>query len=833
MNTIIDRLYHVSVPSGFNLPAQSNPSAFRWNPGVILVLAAMASAGTIPVQAALVEASLNPVVGSNSSAEMFLARPGVFSLNWLAVLGLDVTWKRPLADSTQQLQIAAAFRRMPLSFEPNVGQSDPQVRFLVRGPDYTLFLTASAEAVVVSGKEPSEVARMGLAGANPQPDVRALEERAAKSYYFIGNDPARWHTKVPNYGRVRYQAVYPGIDLVYYGNQQQLEYDLLLAPGADPSRIELIFQEARQLRLNPESGDVEVTEGGGAVCLHKPVVYQMAKGQKREAIEASYVLATGNRVRLALGPYDTTRPMVIDPILVYSTYLGGSSAINQGNGIAVDARGNAYVTGVTYSPDFRAVKPVQAFFPLAHPLPTNSVLQGPYEAFVGKLRFDARTGTLALAYSIYLGGSGGDLGTGIAVDTRGDAYVTGTTGSSDFPLVHPLPTNRVLRAVYSAFVSKLSFDDRTGTLSLAYSTYLGGSNLDVGYAIAVDTCGNAYVTGGTESSDFPLAHPLPTNSILRGSVNAFVSKLSFDVRTDTLALIYSSYLGGSGDDDDGFGIAVDSRGDAYVTGETGSPDFPLAHPLPTNSGLRGFANAFVSKLSFDARSGVLALAYSSYLGGSGFERGNAIAVDDWGNAYVTGITSSPDFPLAHPLPTNNALRGTEAAFVSKLSFETRTATLALGYSTYLGGSGDDGGYGIAVDRRGNAYVVGDTSSPDFPLVDPLPNDNTLRGIYTVFVSKLSFEARTPTLALAYSTYLGGSNHEEGFAIAADSHGDAYVTGRTESPDFPLVHPLSAYSSFNATTEAFAVKIRSEPFEGKNRDRDADQNRCPWGAFGDQ
>jgi hypothetical protein len=484
--------------------------------------------------------------------------------------------------------VAAAYHQLPLSFEANVGQSDPRVRFLARGPGYTLFLTASAEAVLVSGKGTPQVARMGLVDANPRPDVRVLEERAAKSYYFIGNDPARWRSKVANYGRVRYQAVYPGIDLVYYGNQQQLEYDLVVAPGADPSRIQLSFPEARRLRLDPESGDVKVEEAGGELCLHKPLVYQVAEGQQRVAIEAHYALAVGYRIGLTVGSYDATRPLIIDPKLVYSTYLGGSN-FEVGQGIAVDAWSNAYVTGRTVSADF----------PLTHPLPANSVLRGVANAFVSKLSFDARTATLALAYSTYLGGSNFDEGRGIAVDAWGNIYVTGETSSTDFPLAHPLPTNNVLRGVGNAFVSKLSFDARTATLALAYSTYLGGSSSggegDIGSGIAVDAWGNAYVTGLTQSSDFPLAHPLPTNSVLRAFENAFVSKLSFNARTGKLVLAYSTYLGGSSDDA-GAGIAVDAWGNAYATGSTRSSDFPLAHPLPTNSVFRGSDDAFVVKI---------------------------------------------------------------------------------------------------------------------------------------------------------------------------------------------------------------------------------------------
>ncbi|MBV8176508.1 MAG: hypothetical protein JO151_18360 [Verrucomicrobia bacterium] len=261
MNTITDRMHNAPAP------ANVNPPAAYWNPRVVLTLMALAVtalAGPMPVRAALVEASLNRVADPNGPAETRLARTGAGALDWLAGLGFDGA-RGPLAGSTPQRQVAAAYGQLPLSFEANVGQSDQQVRFLARGPGYTLFLTASAEAVLVSGKGSPQVARMGLAGANPRPDVRALEERAAKSYYFIGNDPARWRSKVANYGRVRYQAVYPGIDLVYYGNQRQLEYDLVVAPGADPSRIQLTHGRARRRSLRLHSPiPVGVTDDDGS-----------------------------------------------------------------------------------------------------------------------------------------------------------------------------------------------------------------------------------------------------------------------------------------------------------------------------------------------------------------------------------------------------------------------------------------------------------------------------------------------------------------------------------------------------------------------------------------
>jgi hypothetical protein len=808
------------ITSGHS-PEPDAPAALR-SARVILSLLLLATVTVSPCPVRVTAGPQIPSIAGPSSTPALVAfkqqalRPSTEADDTEAARPNWVRGPR-MADSrsAQQRRVAEAYGRLPLSFEANEGQTDPQVRFLARAPGYTLFLTTSAEAVLVSVQGRPQVVRLEPAGANSRPEVRALEECAANSYYFIGNDPMRWRTRVAHFGRVRYAAVYPGVDLVYYGNGGQLEYDWVVAPGADPRRIQWRLTTDGSLRLDEASGDLELAGAGGEIRLHKPMAYQMVAGQ-RAAVEARYTLASGNRVSLTLGRYDPAEALIIDPVLGYSTLLGGSGS-NIGQGIAVDARGDAYVTGTTDSADF----------PLAHPLPANSVFRRSANAFVSKLRFDAKTATLTLVYSTYLGGSGGregDQGLGIAVDPRGDAYVTGQAQSADFPLVHPLPTNNVLRGSADAFVSKLSFDAKTATLTLTYSTYLGGSSFDAGNSIAVDARGNAYVTGQTDSADFPLAHPLATNGVLQRSAKAFVSKLSFDDRTATLTLAYSTYLGGSRGDQ-GDGIAVDARGNVYVTGTTNSADFPLAHPLATNSALRGSANAFVSKLSFDDRTApnpVLTLAYSTYLGGGGLDRGLGIAVDAGGNAYVTGFTTSPDFPTVHPLPApSNTLRGFQNAFVSKLSFSDRTPTLTLAYSTYLGGSGSiDEGRGIAVDFRGNAYVTGTTNSTDFPLAHPLTTNRVLQGFDDAFVSKLSFDNRTATLTLAYSTYLGGSSFDAGDGIAVDAGGNAYVTGGTQSADFLLVHRLPTRKNALQGQGAFVAKIRMLRF----RDRDAAGDR---------
>ncbi len=730
---------------------------------------------------------------------------------------------RPVDEAKQRA--AASYGKLPLSFEINQGQTDPRVKFLSRGNGYTLFLTGN-EAVLSLQKKAGEappfraartglkpgattsvdkpttdngarttnaVLRTRLVGANLKAAVSGAEELPGKSNYFIGNDPQKWRTNVPNYSKVRYQGVYPGVDLVYYGNQGgRLEYDFVVAPGADPSVVTLevgaggVRPAKRELRSPLQiaaDGDLVIKTDGGAVRFQKPVVYQPAvnDGQRTTDdgpsvhVDGHYALTASNQVRFALGPYDHTKPLVIDPTLIYSTYLGGSG-YGLGVGIAVDSSGNAYVTGTTSSINFPIASPLQATYG-----------GGTWDAFVAKLNAAGS----ALDYSTYLGGSGNDFGSGIAVDSSGNAYVTGSTGSStDFPIVNALQTTYG-GGDRDAFVAKLN---ATGS-ALVYSTYLGGSYEDDGNGIAVDASGNAYVTGSTESTNFPTKYPLqPTNEAEAGYGTAFVAKLNFNATTSALTMVYSTYLGGSYWDQ-GSGIAVDSSGNAYVTGQTWSTNFPTVNPLQaSNENTSG--TAFVAKLN----SAGSALAYSTYLGGSSSDFGKGIAVDSSGNAYVTGLTSSTDFPTANPLQATNEATPTKedpTAFVAKLN-STGTALL---YSTYLGGSYFDQGSGIAVDSSGNAYVTGQTYSTDFPTVNPLQatNENTSG---TAFVAELNSTGS----ALVYSTYLGGSSSDWGYGVAVDSSGNAYVSGQTSSTNFPTVNPLQATNKAAPSGTAFVAKI---------------------------
>jgi beta-propeller repeat-containing protein len=639
------------------------------------------------------------------------------------------------------------YGRLPLSFEPNHGQTDARVKFLSRASGYTLFVTA--EEAVFAGRDGS-VERMKLLGANRKPRFEPLDKQPGVSNYFLGNDPSKWRTNIANYGKIALRDVYPGIDLVFYGHQRQLEYDWVVAPGADPKQIRVKWEGPSQITKNA-SGDLVLS---ASLIQRKPVIVQ--EGRR---IEGGYAVR-GSEVAFELAQYDAAKPLVIDPVLAYSTYLGGRGQ-DAGRAIAVDGAGNAYVTGSTESTNF----------PTAYPLLADN--GGGDEVFVAKIN----PAGSALVYSTYLGGSGNDFGFGIAVDGSGNAYVTGQTTSVNFPTFNPLQASNGGGPFGDAFVIKLN----PAGSALVYATYLGGSGDEAGNGIAVDGRGNAYVTGLTSSANFPAANPLQ-GGYGGGLEDAFVTKIN----AAGSALVYSTYLGGSGRDI-GNRIAVDGSGNAYVTGETSSANFPTASPIQGSYG-GGLDDAFVTKI--DAAGSTL--VYSTYLGGSGDDAGNDIAVDGAGSAYVTGSTGSANFPAANPLQAG--FGGGNDAFVTKLN----AAGSALVYSTYLGGSGGDFGAGIAVDGAGNASVTGWTTSTNFPTTNPVQASNG--GFADAFVTKIDPAGS----ALVYSTYLGGSAGDFGYGIALGRTGNAYVTGSTDSANFPAATPIQG--GYGGGGDAFVLSI---------------------------
>jgi len=651
------------------------------------------------------------------------------------------------------------YRKVSLAFEANAGQINSSVKFLSHANGYTLYLTATDPVLAFDNSDSQAALHIHLVGANPRPQVSALDELAGKTNYFIGNNPQSWHSNISTYARVLYQDVYRGVNVVYYGNQSSLEYDFVVRPGANPGAIQLTFEGANNVHIDAQ-GNLVLTLPGSELIQPKPFIYQ-EEGNNKVAISGSYIMLDAHTIGFSIGQYDAARPLIIDPVLTYSTYLGGNNT-DQAYGIAVDSSGNAYVVGYTYSTNF----PTQNAF--------QGKMKGTYTLFVSKLNASGN----AFIYSTYLGGSGGDIGYGIAVDSAGNAYVTGGTSSSNFPTVHALQSH--LNGDDDAFVTELN---ASGS-ALVYSTYLGGSSDDYGRSIAVDSAGNAYVTGYTESTDFPLVHPFQTQNH-SGVYTGFVSKL----KSGGSALNYSTYIGGN-DYDQPAGIAVDSAGHAYITGTTGSGDFPVKNAIQKTDLHPGIGTGFISELNTKGN----ALVFSTFLGGSLLDEGNSIAVDRTGQIYVTGATESMDFPLKNPFQSKN-LGGHETGFVSKLTADGS----AFVYSTYLGGTGHESGNGITFDSAGDAYITGYTDSKDFPLMNPLQKQ---RAFADVFVSEFNASGS----ALIFSTYLGGSSYDDqGNSIAVDSAGSIYLTGYTQSKRFPTVNALQKKFG-GGSYDAFVTKI---------------------------
>ncbi len=660
---------------------------------------------------------------------------------------------------------------LPLSFEPNVGQTDPQVKFLSRGNHYALFLTGTEAVLTLRAdsnrshvskglrdrlrrKAPlatqADVLRMKLVQGNPHPQLVGLDPLPGRNNYFIGQDPAKWHRNVPTYSRVKYSDVYPGVDLVYYGNQRQLEYDFVVRPGADPKAIALTFNGSNKsptLTIDA-GGDLVIPTSGGEVRFHKPVIYQPQEtlAGAHQPVAGRFVMLAENRVGFEVGAYDKSKPLVIDPALNYATYLGGND-VDAALAIAGDSSGNAYVTGLTVSTDFPTTN-------------SGTAPGGGDDVFVTKLN---PTGTQKV-FSTYLGGTATEEAFGIAVDAGHNVYVTGDTFSTDFP---GATGGDLING--DVFVTKLS-----STGAVVYTKLLGGSGIDFGQGIKVDSSGNTYIIGNTTSSTFPIVNGFQTNCstcTTTTEADAFVAKLNAAGTT----VLYSSFLGGDSLDQ-GRGIAIDGAGKMFVIGTTDSTDFPTTAdaPAPTDPDSGNFKDAFVSEVD-PTKSGPTSLIFSTYLGDASDDVGNGIALDSSGNVFVIGETDFTDTPSGVPgFQTTNA--GGTDAFIAKFNLSTKDYVFA----TFLGGSSDEDGAAIAVDSAGNAFVTGDTISSDFPTMNAVDNTFNTSGSPDTFVAKISPDG----LSLDFSTYLGGEEDDEGQSIAVSGTGSVLVAGTTTSTNFP-------------------------------------------------
>ncbi len=602
---------------------------------------------------------------------------------------------------------------------------------------------------------------MGSPGAQT---VTGKLRTGSSTNYFIGNDPSKWYTDVPSYTEIYFTDVYAGIDVRFYGSGGRLEYDAVVSPWADYSQIEISIEGADEVRIN-EVGQLMAATSLGTIITRSPVVYQIENGS-RKGIEASFVQTAPRRFAFHTGDYSPELALIFDPIVDYSTYLGGDAG-DHIEDIAVNGANEIFVTGFTSSTNFPVAGPIQ------------SDANG-FDVFVSK--FSSSGGSLL--YSTYLGGNAGDVARAISVNAAGNAFIAGYTGSSDWPLQNEYQTDQT---DVDAFVTQLS---PTGN-SLVYSTYLGGGLVDEGYDLAIDSADNAFVTGKTSSIDFPTVSPFQSNS---PDFDVFVTKLS----STGSSLLYSTYLGGS-TAEQGNGIAVDKMGYAYVTGVTGSINFPTFNPIQTNQPL---ADAFVARLNPSGS----ALAFSTYLGGSGEEGARRMAVDNLGNVYIVGSTGSSDFPLQDPW---RAIAEGDEGFVTKLS----TSGGGILFSSFLGGDTVDSPQDVVVDASGNIYVTGSTTSTDFPTLHEYQSNQANED---AFATKF-----TSSGDLLFSTYLGGSDADAAEAIAIDNSGNAYIAGGTLSTNFPTLNPL--YTN-QATDDAFITILRLGDMDGDGVVDGADN--CP-------
>ena len=710
--------------------------------------------------------------------------------------------------------IMTNYASLPVVFTENVGQFPEDVIFQTQVADATVYLCEHAvvsvlphpsdgrdqgyadvwslpeqkTALHLPAKPPSLVIRAVFVNTNPQVAIRGIGEVPHRSNYFKGNNPDHWYTDVRNYETVYYENVYDGIDLRYYGTHEGLKYDYLVAPSANPDQIRIAYEEIDAFQVTKD-GDLFIETGGSGIQEKNPVAYQL-EGNHRREIRCDYEVVSDRSFGFTVyEDYNPALPLVIDPVMVYSTYLGGTG-YDEGMSMTVDESGNTYITGYTKSLDFPTKNPYDAS------------LTGSSDVFVTKLSptLPSLKNVDSVIYSTYLGGTSGDLARGITVDTDGNIYLTGDTASYDFPTVDPYDDS--FEGGYwpiDAFVAKLS---PMGN-SLLYSTFLGGIDWDHGGDITVDATGNAYVTGVTLSPDFPTRNAYD-DSFNDVSVegDAYVAKFAPHLGGDD-SLIYSTFLGGEAWDY-GVAIGVDDEGHVSVSGETSSPNFPTANPYDTSFNGDAF-DAFVTVFSPVGDT----LLYSTYLGGTGDETAMDIDLDNEGNVFITGPTRSTNFPMVNPY--DDSANGWNDVFVAVLS-PFIGGVDSLRYSTYLGGPGQDLGSGIAVDENGNAYITGDTFSPGFPVVNYV--DGSFNGWHDAFVAKFS-----PSVgggdSLVYSTFLGGTAADEGIGIAVDKDENVYILGNTGSEDFPTVKN-SYDTSYNGghggyfydTGDVFIVKYAS-------------------------
>ncbi len=678
--------------------------------------------------------------------------------------------------------------RVPVAFELNRGQAVPEVSYLWRVGNRRVELRRGGARLVWQETGDERSIDLKFAGGNKAARIEpAGPARAGRSHYLIGSEKSDWVRDIPSYERIAYREIYPGIDLLFYGRGREIEYDLVVAPGADPSRIRMEFNGAvrgEKIETTP-GGDLQLWVGDRRLTIRQPTIYQ-SDDRGRHPIEGGYVVGESGEVEFRIGDYDHRQPLVVDPIIEFSTFLGGSGA-DTGYAVTVDQAGNIYVVGQTGSANF----PLRGGY--------DNSINGLSDAFIVKIN---PSGT-AILFSTYLGGRNpGDRAWDVEVDRDGRVYVCGETSSINFPTVNAY--QNFFRGGTDGFLSILS----SNGAELLVSTYLGGSSLDVAYGLALDPDRNIYLTGGTRSANFPVSRALQPE--LKGRMDVFITKIAAGGE-----LIFSTYLGGQdtglevSEEETGYGIALDSRQNIHLTGITSSTTFPLKGAV--QSGFGGVEDCFVVKLTGDGQS----IIYSTYLGGSRADRGRAIAVDSFGQAVITGYTFFSDFPTLNAYQSN--YRGNLDAFVAKLTANGRQ----LIFSTFLGGSGEENSGtlndqipagAIAIDKIGNIYVGGKTGSTDFPVNQPLQFG--LRGNTDGFLVKFDPAGSS----LIFSTLLGSTyasdmgNDERVLGLTTDNFGAIYLTGQALQSDFPLTMPFQPVFG-GGPSDAFVARITTPDIGG--------------------
>jgi hypothetical protein len=693
---------------------------------------------------------------------------------------------------------ARALASVPAWFEPNPGLYGPQVRYVSRGAGYALLLEESGAVLRLMDESGSARLRIALAGANPKPVIEALNPLPARTNYLLGNQPARWRANVPHYGRVRYRDAYPGIDVVYLSSGRQLEYDFVISPGADPGRIRLRFRGADQVRLEPD-GALVLVMGGREIRQPSPVLYQETAAG-RAPVQGRYVLARDHEVCFAIGDYDRRAPLVIDPVLVYAGYFGGST-YEAPTGIAYDRDGSIWITGTTFS---------TIEFPPQNE-PYQSALKGKYDVFIARLSIPP-FGAPTLLYYTYFGGTDMDYGGQILVDGEGMVTLTGSTVSFDLPVTSNAFSSQLGGAqntsnAYNqdAFIARINPAAATGADSLVFSSFMGGSKTEAPTALALAPDGTVLVAGYTSSVDIdPIVSPTlqPNN---RGGWDAFFYAIDpYGGAGETLK--FNTYFGGASTDIP-IGVAAGSSGAIYIAGYTLSEDFPIAGDC-YQCALRGAGNVFVARLDL-TRSGLDTLVYATYFGGSELDVAEGMRMDASGGIWLAGYTLSPDYPV-----TANAFRtsycgGATDAFLTRLDLSLPRDQVVT-YSTFFGGGGADVAYDLALLGGGKAALAGYTLSNDLPILGAPPSGVSRKFMADAFVAVLD-TSRAGSDALSYSTYFGGGNSDVATRLLAGPQGDLYVIGYTLSKDLPVTDGSTKLSPFGSTS-GFLLRLDKIPGE---------------------